>query len=254
MSNTRTTFAPAHKWDRNFYLLIVALAWLGIIMGFGYGIRADAAHGDLPYPFIINFHALVFVGWLVLFTVQVWLVRIRRLPAHQKLGKAMAWVFGLMVVLGPWTALSIAHRDLVESNTSPMLLIVLFIDILAFAGLTTAGLLCRKVPAAHKRLMLLGTLYITDAGFSRWFSHLSPVLRAWRFSGTFPWWVGFYSGVNLLMIGIGVYDLVTRRRLHPAYIAGMAWVFANEVAATRLVLHSPGWTALATKMVAAGPF
>jgi hypothetical protein len=251
MSNNSTPFTPTHSWDRNFYLLIVALAWLGIIVGFEIDIRLDAASGMLPYPFIINFHAFVFVAWLVLFTVQVLLVRSRRLPTHRSLGMAMVWVAGLMLLLGPWTALSIAHRDLIQSNASPGFLIILLADILAFAGLTTAGILCRSVLAAHKRLMLLGTLYITDAGFGRWFSHSSQDLHAWMHSGAFPFWAGFYGGSNLLMFGIGAYDVVTRRRLHPAYVAGMAWVLANQITATVLYLHSPGWVALARNLVAA---
>ena len=28
-------FAPNHPWDRNFFLVMVALAWLGILRGFG---------------------------------------------------------------------------------------------------------------------------------------------------------------------------------------------------------------------------
>ena len=32
----------------------------------------------------------------------------------------------------------------------------------------------------------------------------------------------------LLFLGIGAYDLITRRRLHPAYLAGLVWVLAME--------------------------
>lgn len=97
-------------------------------------------------------------------TVQVRLVRARRLPVHRQPGMAMAWVLGLMAVLGPWIALSVDHRDLVQSKASPTFLIVLLVEVLAFAVLITAGLLNRNRPAAHERLMRLGTFYTTDAG------------------------------------------------------------------------------------------
>ena len=244
----------AYKRDRNFYLLITALAWLGIIMGFEIDIRQDAAKGALPYPFIINFHALVFFGWLVLFTVQVLLIRTRRLAMHRKLGMAMVFVAATMVVLGPWAALSIAHRDLIRSNKSPEFLIILLFDILAFAGLTTAGILCRRAPAAHKCLMFLGTLYIADAGFGRWVSHSSHYLQAWMHSGAFSFWAGFYGGSNLLMIALGAYDVATRRRLHIAYILGMAWVLGNQITATALYFQPTSWVETARKMVAAWPW
>lgn len=51
------------------------------------------------------------------------------------------------------------------TGRTPEFLAVQFSDILAFAGLTTAGLLLRGNSAAHKRLMLLGLIYISDAGF-----------------------------------------------------------------------------------------
>ena len=33
------------------------------------------------------------------------------------------------------------------------------------------------------------------------------------------------------MLGLGVYDLVTRRRLHPAYVLGAIWILSWQVIA-----------------------
>jgi hypothetical protein len=60
--------------------------------------------------------------------------------------------------------------------------------------------------------------------------------------------IGLFLGSNLLIVAVGAYDLATRRRLHPAYVTGVAGVLALEVAA--LVLPSvPAWQALAMKMI-----
>ena len=48
--------------------------------------------------------------------------------------------------------------------------------------------------------------------------------------------VVIYFGPNLLILAVGAYDLVTRRRLHPAYVIGVAWVLANQM--TALILFA----------------
>jgi hypothetical protein len=54
--------------------------------------------------------------------------------------------------------------------------------------------------------------------------------------------------IEILILGVGIYDLATRRRLHPAYVAGVLWVAANEV--TGAVLHhSPVWKTVALKLI-----
>ena len=52
----------------------------------------------------------------------------------------------------------------------------------------------------------------------------------------------------LVMLGLGVYDLITRRRLHPAYIAGVAWTLGLQATAVFL-LQSPAWKAMAMRMI-----
>ena len=53
-------------------------------------------------------------------------------------------------------------------------------------------------------------------------------------------WLADYLGVSLLVLGIGVYDLVTRRRLHPAYVLGAFWILSWQFIA-ELLYVSPWW-------------
>jgi hypothetical protein len=199
-------FAPNHPWDRNFFLFMVALAWLGILRGFGAEVFAHVTQHKPAFALIVHFHAAVFVGWLVMFTVQVLLIRTKRLSVHKQLGFALLWLAGLMIILGPATALTVQHRAMADPQADPGFLSVQFTDILAFVGLTTAAILLRKKPAAHKRLILLGTLYITDAGFARWLAESWIHLLGFGF---WPFWVALYFGSNLLVVLVGIYDLVT---------------------------------------------
>jgi hypothetical protein len=243
-------FAANHPWDRNFYLLMVALAWLGILRGFGGDIAEHVAKHKPAFPLIVHFHAFVFVSWLSLFTVQILLIRTKRLPVHKRLGFALIWLAGLMMIIGPATALTVQHRAMADPHGDPGFLSIQFTDILAFVGLTTAAILLRKSPAAHKRLILLGTLYITDAGFARWLGDSWINILGF---GYWPFWISLYLASNLLVVLVGVYDLLTRRRLHPAYMIGVAWIFAVQMLALSLYF-SPAWVACAKRIIAAWPW
>ena len=69
-------YTTNYKWDRNFFLLYVVLIWIGIAMGFGTEIVKHIRNHAPPYALIVHFHAAAFVGWLVLLTVQVLLIRV----------------------------------------------------------------------------------------------------------------------------------------------------------------------------------
>jgi hypothetical protein len=99
-----TPFAPQRPADRNFFLALLVLTWAGIVSGFGLDVIDHFRHETRAYPLITHLHALLFVGWLMLFTVQMMLVRGKRLDLHRRLGMAMAWLVPVMVVVGLATA------------------------------------------------------------------------------------------------------------------------------------------------------
>ena len=244
-------FAPDHPWDRNFFLVMAGLIWLGILMGFGGDIVHHIQSHASPYPPIVHFHAVAFVGWLVLFTVQIGLIRSRRHDTHKKLGLTMIGLAVLMAVLGPATAMIVQRIDLSGPHpdpTAPAFLAVQFTDILAFVGLISAAVLLRHIPSAHKRLVLLATAYISDAGFARWLGE--PIFGL---VGNTMWtpYTELYLASDILVLLVGLYDLVTRRRLHPAWLVGAAWIALNHAMAI-YGLASPAWLAFATHLLGHG--
>jgi hypothetical protein len=240
-------FAPNHPWDRNFYLLYVGLAWLGVLMGFVPEIVHHVSAHEKPFPPIVHVHAAVFMGWLALFSVQVLLIRTKRLEIHRKLGFAMlAWA-AVMMVLGPATALIADHGEIGTPDADPGFLAVQFTDIAAFVGLLGARAVFRNNGPVHKRLVLMATIYITDAGFARW---LGGPLHSLMGATPLSHWGPSYGGTMILFLGLGLYDLITRRRLHPAYLAGLAWVVTVEIAALAL-RADPAWVKLAARWIAA---
>ena len=212
-------FAPHHPWDRFAVPTMVALIWLGILMGFVPQVVAKAEKHELTYPLAVHIHAAAFVGWLVFLTMQVALVRRRNLALHRRLGVFGALLAAVMVVLGLWVSYVVDNADFGTPRWDPAFFSVQLLDMIGFGVLVAAGVLFRRDAAAHKRLMLLATLCIVDAGYSRWWGASLEALYGKGFFGT---WLTYFLGNVLLIAAIALYDLATRRKLHPAYVIGAA--------------------------------
>ena len=242
--HTGLRFAPYHKWDRNAFIVLVGLIWLGVVMGFGPTILTHL-HTSQPHPLILHLHAAAFVGWLVLLTTQVLLIRARRPDLHRRLGIAGMALAPTMVVLGTATGIIVEQIHFGTPLSRPTFMAIEFTDMLAFAGLAGAAFALRGNASAHKRLILLATFYITDAGYSRW---LGPSIRGilgQDFPGRFT---GLFLGPDLLLLALGGYDLVTRKRLHPAFIAGSLWMLACQFGGVSLYFL-PEWKPVALAII-----
>jgi len=242
--HTGLHFAPHHKWDRNAFLVLVGLIWLGIVMGFGPAIFKHLQTGQ-SYPLIIHFHAAFFVGWLLLLTMQLLLIRIRRTDLHRKLGMAGMAMAPVMVVLGIAAGIIVERINFGTSLSRPPFMAIEFTDMLAFAGLAGAAFVLRGNASAHKRLILLATFYITDAGYSRWLGPSVHSIIGSGFSGRFT---GLFLGPDLMLLALGGYDLATRKRLHPAYIAGSLWMLACQLGGVGLY-RLPEWKPVALAII-----
>jgi hypothetical protein len=238
-------FPQQHPWDRNFFLALVTLIWIGILMGFVPQMIRHVATHQQPYPWIVHVHAAAFVGWLTLLTAQVLMVRARRVALHRRLGYAMVGLGGLMLVLGPAAAWVVQRRDFGGPHSNPGFLSVQLIAMITFAVVGGAGVLLRNSASAHKRLMIVATLVLADAGFSRWLG--GPIVAALG-KGHWQRYLALSGATALIIVGIGVYDLITRRRLQPAYAAGAVWALAGQGLAAYL-LFVPAWKAFATQLL-----
>jgi hypothetical protein len=240
------SFQSRDPQDNNFFLLYVTLIWVGVVMGFTPGIVQHFEKHRPPYALIVHMHAAAFVGWLLLLTVQIALIRAGKVHIHRSLGILGACIALSMLILGPATALYV-HRvnfGLPNQGNPPMLSVQLG-DIVAFAGLITPALLLRARSDVHKRLMLLATLAISDAGFNRWLGDSTAALFGNGFSGVLA---QFFLTTDILVVGMGCYDLWTRKRLLPAYLYAVAWIAFVQLGAIYL-LRDPEWKPLALRLI-----
>lgn len=238
-------FSARHSADRNVFLILVGLVWVGVLTGFGTSSYRHLTEFGLDYPWIVHVHAVTFVGWLTLFTVQTALIRAGNPSLHRRLGVTGVILAAAMMVIGPATALTVDATRFATNGQTPEFLAVQLTDMLGFGTLTAAGLLLRHDAHAHKRLVLLGLFYLSDAGFARF---INPFVAQPIGEGFWGDMAALYFGSTLLMICLGVYDLITRRRLHRAYVIGMIWVFVLEITA-RSLLYNDTWKEISLRLI-----
>jgi len=219
-------------------MLCVMVVWIVMVAGFGWDMIQKAAAGrSLRYPLIVHAHAVTYGAWLVLLAAQVALVRTRNIALHRQLGMAVLALWPLMVILGPAVALSLNIAKVSVKAASLSFMATQFTNVLGAAVLIAAGFLARRDGAAHKRLMLMGTIAITEPGFSRL---ISDPIGDWLGEGYWQYYASTYPGTLLMMLALGGYDVFTRGRPHPAWVAAFFWVLANEILATWL-FYQPFW-------------
>jgi hypothetical protein len=241
-------FGRRHLADYNFFLTYVILIWLAVLAGFVPDVirhvRSDAA----PYPIIVHVHAVVTVGWLALLTGQTLLIRNHNVRLHREFGVAGGFLAALVVIIGLSAAVTVQSLALGTPKSRPQFLAIEFSNIIEFAALAAAAISARKLPSAHKRLILLATLSLTPAAFNRAVG--GPLLHPLLGNGIWQVFVGVFGPTDLMVLGIGIYDWLTRRRIHPAWAFGAAWILVAQLTASWLD-YDAAWKTLATSIVRA---
>lgn len=239
---------------------MLLIVWTAIVSGFAYHNVTKLMAGQLTYPWIVHVHGVVFVGWLLLLTAQVLFVRRGQVALHRRIGMFGAGLAAVMVPLGVATGITTEQLKFGTSASDPKFLSVMFADMLVVGGLIGAGIVLRGNPMAHKRLMLVASLVMTDAGFGRW---LSPQIVRWTGVKNF-WDIQTFADGGWLFIRfqllpaytliatVGVYDLITRKRLHPAYCWAVAFSLPVHMLAGWLYFQ-PFWHAIALLIIGVRP-
>jgi hypothetical protein len=71
--------------ERRAFAAWIGLIWIGIIAGFGSDFPRFLRQRP-PAPLLVYVHAVVFFGWLVLLSMQAWLVLEGRISVHRRMG------------------------------------------------------------------------------------------------------------------------------------------------------------------------
>jgi len=235
--------------DRSFFLLVLAAIWGGVLAGFVPDSLEHLAGKHVAFAPIVHLHAVVFVGWMVLLTTQFSLIRAGRPDLPKRLGLFGAAMIPIMLVLGPATSFVMSRREFGTPDGDPAFLILPTLSAICFAAVSATGLAYRRDAAIHKRLMLLGAVVLSDAGFARWLGpQLGPLLGRTFGHGFVAFFVPGFIGSILIMAAMLGYDIATRRRPYPLVLGGVGFVLLTQVTIT-LIYINPAWTPIATHIL-----
>jgi hypothetical protein len=240
--HTRGTWNP--REDRRAFAVWLALLWIGLISGFGVDI-SRFRHEVPPAPAVIYFHGAVFIGWMLLLTTQVLLVVGDRVALHRRLGWFTAGWACLMAVMGPWAALASQSLVLHGPEYDPPFLAVQLGDITGFLIFVAWGISLRKNPAAHKRIMILSTIALIDAGFGRFSGWLWPNAP----QSAIMWFLWDFYGNVLMLSLIAAWDW-WHGRLMKQFVIGATGLVAFESLQVMLYHWGP-WKTFTTGLVLA---
>ena len=218
-----------------FFWGMSALVALIVFIGFArtYYLAAIFDAKPLAAP-IVHIHAAVFTCWIALLVVQSSLVGTGHTAIHRRLGLIGLGLAPVMVILGILVAAEMLNRFApVRSVDSPLIFAVALSEIAGFAVPIFFAFRFRRRPAIHKRLILIGTIATTTAGFGRW-----PV--AFLLHKPLP---AMLAAFTLLVIMIA-FDLLWTRRLQRTTLLGSAWVVLIELTGFA-VGHTAAWHAFA---------
>ena len=249
--SSKKKFAPFHALDRRFYILFLALCWLGVIFGFYSATSARLrGHADYPAPLIMTLHALLFSAWLALVTTQIVLIRGKKLRLHKRLGK-VGFVLIPLMVYSAVAAELYSQRFYIRRHDDDLHFFILPLFYAAAFGVlaTSVMVAARRDPAAHKRLILLATTIIVGAAYARWWGAAFTERFGDQFWGMI---VNTFAGTNLLLaIAVG-YDLFTRGRPHRTFAIVIPLILLSELLCS-FVYHAQWWMPVARQLIELRP-
>lgn len=230
-----------------FYLGYATLVFSAVVLGFArtFFLRPwypewVAAHSP-PEPFFL-LHGAAYTAWFIVLLVQVTLITTDRAALHKYLGWAGLTLAAAMVPLGVVATVMAARRPsgFVDVPAPPLdFMIVPLSLVVLFAVFVALAVASRRDGQQHKRWMMLASVSLIEAGVGRW---------PWDFvrTGTlFPFLTPIALIVDLFLVPLVVWDLWTRRRVHPVTVAGgLALVLLHPL--RPILAQTSAWQEFAT--------
>ena len=221
--------------ERLFYVGMAVAILITVFAGFSRSYFLKAQFGTPPLSLLLHVHGLVFTSWILLFLTQTTLVAARRTDIHRRLGVLGGVLAVLVLILGTTTAIIRVKGGSAPIPGVPPLafLAVPLFDMVVFAILVGAAFYYRHRADMHKRLMTLATVSLLSAPIARLHFPMLP-----------PGPPVFFGLTDLFIVALLIYDLATRRRVHPATIWGGLLILASQP--LRLMISgTPAWLAFA---------
>lgn len=196
------------------YVPIAVFTLVVAFVGFWANYYGRIFTGTVTTAPIIQFHAAIFIGWLLLVTTQAVLAARGRRALHMRVGNYVMGYGVVVAVVGVIATFAAFEMHLLAGNSQKARtqLFIGLTDIATFMPFLAAAWLYRRRPEVHKRLIIVATCTLLIAPVHRmsWFlggppPPVVPVLLIWM--------APIYAGM--------AYDWLTRRIVHPVYLIGI---------------------------------
>jgi hypothetical protein len=210
----------------------------------GFSLQLAMGRSSFDAPLLLHAHAVVFMGWLVIFLTQNLLIVTGQVRWHRPLGwLATVWL-APMLVLGWLVTEAMVRRGEVPFFFRPLQFLVFDpLSLITFVGLTIAAILLRRSTDWHRRLHYSAMAILLGPGVGRLLP--MPLLAPWAWEAT--------AVMTVLFPVIGmIVDLRKTRRIHPAWYWGLG-VQVAMIVAIEAVTWSPVGTRLYEMVVAGSP-
>jgi hypothetical protein len=220
-----------------FYVGMSGALLLIVLIGFTRTLYLRAFFDVPEIPASVFVHGIVLTAWFVGFFLQTTLVAIRRTDIHRQLGRIVGGVGVAVFAVSMAVTFNFVARQKalgvdIEARIRGLSVIVWsdLAALLAFAIFLSAAIAVRRRPEMHKRLMLLSSISIVQPAMS----------RMWRwpvFDGLDPLLLGL-GGLLSLILALGVYDLVVRKRVHAVTLCGGSFFMGCKIIGIYVIASS----------------
>lgn len=167
----------ANKNNLSFFTAIAIIGIIAILVGFLKTFIIPIISGTKTWPLSIYTHVGFVFGWVLTFLTQSLLIQNKKYNTHISIGRWAAIIaVGAAVSIIP-AALYQIERELKEGlgQTAISSIVGSLASATMFLILVTLGIVYRKRPQVHKRLMLLATILLIWPAWFRWRHYFTSV-------------------------------------------------------------------------------
>ena len=232
---------PARR--SRFFAIMAALLLLFVFAGFARTLFLRAFFDVPAIPGYLYVHGIVLTAWYLLLFTQTCLIAKNRVKVHQRLGMAGVALAVCVVAISVWV---LVRRDFPTIDVRPERSFGNLISLIVFTLCVGSAVWLRKKSAAHKRLMLIGSMIITAPALDRMsrLPGLSGFIDAILPDALGPPEIAFATLATVsFILAVLIHDLVTRKRPHWATIFGILCLFIIGPAISVAITMSGMWSA-----------
>jgi hypothetical protein len=235
--DTRSTNQFKTFVGRYFYLIMSFVIAAVVIAGFSRTVNTALFHANPPRPLLLWFHGAAFSAWLIFFTAQSALVRVRKVSVHRVIGWFGAALAATMVVLGCTITVIMTRFDtaVLHQKGAAAFISVPFYDMFAFGTLVALAIYWRKRPEYHRRLLFIASCTLLDAGIGR-----------------FDFWFNnnlFYPFLDFIIILGVLRDLYVDGRVNKVYLYALPPMILLQSFAVYTWRANPAWWQTITRAI-----